>query len=58
MAQNLTPDAQYYVRKNISELRDKFAGFFKRFTQPVGNSEESRVITAEDIYAFFDEMTQ
>jgi len=34
MAENLSPDARFYVSKNMSELRDRFAGFVKKFIKP------------------------
>lgn len=34
MATNMSPDAQFYVSKNLNDLRDKFAGFVKKFIKP------------------------
>ena len=42
----MSPDAQFYVSKNLNNLRDKFADFVKKFTQP---SEGEKVITTEDV---------
>ena len=42
----MSPDAQYYVSKNLNLLRDKFATFVKKYTLPnVGD----KVITTEDV---------
>ena len=34
LAKNLSPDAQFYVSKNLNDLRDKFAVFVKKFIDP------------------------
>lgn len=34
LAKNMSPDAQYYVSKNLNLLRDKFAAFVKKYTLP------------------------
>ena len=52
----MTPDAQYYVSKNLNDLRTKFAEFVKKFTQ--SGSPEEKVIKTEDVCQFFEEMGQ
>ena len=59
----MTPDAQFYVSKNLNDLRDKFAGFVKKFIEPEkgqdeATSMEERVIKTEDVCRFFEEMGQ
>ena len=34
LAKNMSPDAQFYVSKNLNDLREKFAGFVKKFIEP------------------------
>jgi len=52
----MSPDAQYYVSKNLNDLRTKFAEFVKKFTQ--SGSPEEKVIKTEDVCQFFEEMGQ
>jgi len=55
MAKNMTPEAQFFLSKNLNDLRDKFAEFVKRFIK-AGN-EEDKVIKTEDVCQFFEEMS-
>ena len=34
LTKNMSVDAQYYVSKNLNDLRDKFAQFVKKFIDP------------------------
>ena len=34
MANKMTPDAKYYISKNMNDLREKFAGFVGKFIKP------------------------
>lgn len=51
----MSPDSQFYVSKNLNNLRDRFAEFVKKFTEP-GAGE--RVITKEDVCQFFEEINK
>ena len=48
----MSPDAQYYVSKNLNDLRDKFAEFMKKMMQ----KNAGVVVKAEDVCEFFEEM--
>ena len=60
----MSVDAQYYVSKNLNDLRDKFAQFVKKYIDP--NKQQvnddgtvnENVIKAEDVCQFFEEMGQ
>ena len=64
----MSPDAQFYVSKNLNVLRDKFAGFVEKFIEPkegevaASSDQESegsnKVIKTEDVCQFFEEMGQ
>lgn len=56
LAKNMSPDSQFYVSKNLNNLRNRFAEFVKKFTEP--SSAGHRVITKEDVCQFFDEINK
>ena len=58
MAQNMSPDAQLHISKNLNTLRSRFAEFVKKFTMLGDGGEKKIVITKEDVCQFFEEVNK